>query len=107
MPLSRKIILKGSVIVLRIFYGLKVTDAHNGFRALSRKAAKKIEIKCNRMAHASEIIAEIRKNKLKFKEVPVKIIYNKEIIAKGHASFKEAFKVLFAMIKHKIIKSKK
>ena len=102
MPLSRKIILKGSVVVLRIFYGLKVTDAHNGFRALSKKAAKKIRITCNRMAHASEIIAEIKKHKLKFKEVPVKVIYNAETLAKGQGSFKEAFNVLFSMIKHKI-----
>jgi glycosyltransferase involved in cell wall biosynthesis len=104
MPLSRKIILKGSVIVLRIFYGLKVTDAHNGFRALSRNAAEKIKITCPRMAHASEIIEQIKKKRLKFKEVPVKIVYNKETIEKGHGSFKQACKVLSSMLKQKFRK---
>ena len=102
MPLTRKIILKGSVLVLRIFYGLKVTDAHNGFRALSRKAAESIEIRCDKMAHASEIISEIQKKKLKFKEVPVKIIYNEDVIAKGHGGFIQALKVFFSMILQKL-----
>ena len=102
MPLARKIILKGSVLILRMFYGLKVTDAHNGFRALSKKAAQKIEIKCDRMAHASEIISEIKKKNLKFKEVPVKIIYNEEVLNKGHGGIIQAFKVFFSMIIHKL-----
>jgi len=102
MPLARKIVLKGSVLILRMFYGLKVTDAHNGFRALSKNAAQKIEIKCDRMAHASEIISEIKKKKLKFKEVPVKIIYNEEVLNKGHGGIIQAFKVFFSMVIHKL-----
>ena len=101
MPLSKKILLKGCVVVLRIFYGLKVTDAHNGFRALNKKAAQKIRITCNRMAHASEIIDEIKRNKLRFKEVPVKIYYDKETSAKGHGNFAQAMSVFFSMLKHK------
>ncbi|MCK5107099.1 MAG: glycosyltransferase family 2 protein [Nanoarchaeota archaeon] len=104
MPLKRKIELKGSVIILRIFYGLKVTDAHNGFRALSKKAAKKIKITCNRMAHASEIIYEIKRNKLKFKEIPVKIIYTKETLMKSDSGIKQGFRILKDMIKLKLRK---
>ncbi|MBW3011547.1 glycosyltransferase family 2 protein, partial [Candidatus Woesearchaeota archaeon] len=38
VPPMRKFLLKGSIIVQNLFYGIKLTDANNGFRVLSRKA---------------------------------------------------------------------
>ena len=43
---------------------------------MSYEAAKKIKITQDKMAHSTEIISEINKNKIKYKEVPVNIIYN-------------------------------
>ena len=76
IPFSRRILLKGSIFVIWLFYGIKMTDAHNGFRILSKDAASKINIKSNRMEHASEIINEIKRNKLRYIELPVTIRYN-------------------------------
>ncbi|MDP6845493.1 MAG: glycosyltransferase family 2 protein [Candidatus Nanoarchaeia archaeon] len=98
MPLSRKILLGGSVWVERIFFGIKLSDAHNGFRAMSRSAAKKIRINEDRMAHASEIIKEISRNGLRYNEVPVKIIYNKDTIENGTGSYRTAIGVLFKIV---------
>jgi glycosyltransferase involved in cell wall biosynthesis len=98
IPLHRKILLKGSVIIIRLFYGLKMTDAHNGFRAFSRYAAEIIELKTDRMEHASEFIEEIKKKGLRYKEIPVTILYNKEVLKKGTGSFLEAFRILFRMM---------
>lgn len=83
IPLFRKIILKFGVVFTRIVSNINVTDAHNGFRALSRKAAHSIQITQRSMEHASEIIDEIKKKKLIFKEVPVEIIYNDYSRTKG------------------------
>ena len=102
MPLSRVILLKGSVLVQRLFYGLKLTDAHNGFRAFSRKAAQKIEITADRMDHASQIINEIARKKISYKEVPVTILYTKYSMEKGVGSFSQAIKVLWKMILDKL-----
>lgn len=102
VPFLRKILLKGSVLVMFLFYQIKMSDAHNGLRALSKNAAKKIDITCDRMAHASEIIEEIHRKKIKFKEVPVVIKYDKETIKKGRGSYREAIKVLAGMIFKKI-----
>lgn len=102
VPLRRKILLKGSVWVIWLFYGIKMTDAHNGFRAMSRKAAQKIRITCNRMEHASEIIEEIKKRKLRYKEVPVTIIYTKETLRKGEGSYIGAVKILAGMVSRKL-----
>jgi len=102
MPLGRVILLKGSVLVQRLFYGLKLTDAHNGFRAFSRKAAQKIEITADRMAHASQIINEISKKKISYTEVPVTILYTKYSMEKGVGSFSQACKILWRMILDKL-----
>ncbi|MEA2065125.1 MAG: glycosyltransferase family 2 protein [Patescibacteria group bacterium] len=78
IPFTKKyFILKPAVIFNRLFTGLKLTDAHNGLRAFSLEAAGKIKITQDRMAHATEIISEIKKSGLKYQEVPIKIIYNK------------------------------
>ena len=102
MPFSREILLKGSVLVERILLGVKLTDAHNGFRALSRKAAKKIKIKENRMAHASEIIKEISRNNLRYAEVPVEIVYNKETLENGTGSYSTAIGILYKILSWKL-----
>jgi glycosyltransferase involved in cell wall biosynthesis len=102
MPLSRRILLKGSVIIQWIFYGVKLSDAHNGYRVLSRRAAEQIRIDSDRMEHASEIVEEIVKKKIKYKEVPVEIRYTSYSMRKGEASFFGALKILFKMIIRRI-----
>lgn len=102
VPLLRKILLKGSIMVIWIFYGIKMTDAHNGFRAMSQKAAKKIDITCDRMAHASEIVEEIHKKKLRYKEISIKIIYTDETLKKGHGSYFGAVKILKDMVSKRL-----
>ena len=104
VPLMRRFLLKGSVCITKLFYGIKLTDTHNGFRAFSRKAAEKIKITSNKMEHASEILEEITKNHLKYIEVPVTIRYSRYSIEHGHGSFLGALKVFFKMIVKKITK---
>jgi len=101
MPLMRRILLKGSILVVWLFYGVKMTDAHNGFRAMSRYAAQKIDIRADRMAHASEFIEEVHRKQLRHKEIPVVIRYTKETLKRGHGSFAQAFKILSNMIMKK------
>jgi len=102
MPLSRKILLKGSILVQWVFYGVKLSDAHNGYRVLSRRAAEQIRIDSDRMEHASEIVEEIMKKKIKYKEVPVVIRYSGYSMKKGEASFFGAIKILFKMVIRRI-----
>jgi polyprenyl-phospho-N-acetylgalactosaminyl synthase len=83
LPFMRKLFLKIGVLVIWIFYGIKLSDSHNGFRAFSRKAAKKVIITTDKMEHASEIIDKIKRNKIKYKEIPVTIRYTKETLKNG------------------------
>lgn len=103
MPLMRRITLKIGVMIMWLFYGLKMTDAHNGFRALSRNAAKKIDITSDRMEHASQIIEEIHMKKIKYKEIPVTIKYTAYSMNKGHGGLRQACKVFGRMFLRKLM----
>lgn len=83
LPRSRRAILKLATVFTRVTSGLKVTDAHNGLRLLTRSAAQRIEIRQNRMAHASEIIGQIRWLGLSVAEAPVTIVYTEYSLRKG------------------------
>jgi len=83
MPLSRRLTLKAAVLFTRLTTGLKLTDAHNGLRVLSRAAAGRLRITQDRMAHASEITSKIRHLGLTFVEHPVTITYTEYSLRKG------------------------
>ncbi len=72
---KRYILLPVSRWINYVFTGLKLTDAHNGFRAFSGLALRKIAITHDRMAHNSEIVAKIKANNLRFEEYPVAVAY--------------------------------
>lgn len=83
--LLKKIVLRAAVLFERISTGVKLTDAHNGLRALNRTAATGIRIRQNRMAHASEIVAQMGRLRLRYAEEPVHIIYTDYSRAKGQS----------------------
>jgi glycosyltransferase involved in cell wall biosynthesis len=81
----KKLVLKTAVLFENLSTGVKLTDAHNGLRAFNRTAATKIRIEQNRMAHASEIVAEIGRNKLRYVEMPVHVVYTDYSKSKGQS----------------------
>lgn len=87
IPFVKKVVLRIGILFTWVFSGVLLTDTHNGFRAFSRRAAKKIEIRQDRMEHASEIIDEIYKKRIKFVEVPVTIRYTEYSIKHGQNPF--------------------
>jgi len=86
MPIIRRIGNFGLNIITYALFGVWTTDSQSGMRAFSRNAAKKIDIHTNRMEVSSEIIKEIGKKRLRFKEVPIKAIYTKYSKEHGQSS---------------------
>lgn len=103
IPFSRKLVLKGGVVFTRLFSGIRVTDTHNGFRAFSADAARKMKITQNRMAHASEILDQIQTLGLRFVEVPVTIRYSAETMAKGQSSW-NAVKIVAQLVMGRFVR---
>lgn len=83
LDLARKLVLKAAVLFTRATTGLKLTDAHNGIRAMTRRGASMLQIRQNRMAHASEILQQIARSRLPYIEVPVTVEYTSYSRAKG------------------------
>lgn len=86
LPFVRLVTLKLAVLFTRFFSRVRLTDTHNGFRAFTRRAAKKIGLTCDRMAHASEVIDQVRQSGYAFVERPVQIRYTERSLAKGQSS---------------------
>ncbi len=81
----KKVILKTAVWVTNLTTSLKLTDAHNGLRVIRRDAATMIELKQDRMAHATEIVLELGRTKLPWREHPVHLLYTDYSKAKGQS----------------------
>lgn len=83
VPLARRILLRVAVTFTRLVSGVRLTDTHNGFRAMSRRAAERVELQLDRMAHASEIIDQLAGTRLPLIEMPVSIRYTSYSVEKG------------------------
>jgi polyprenyl-phospho-N-acetylgalactosaminyl synthase len=87
MPWSRKALLQTARFINYLFTGIRLTDAHNGLRAINQTAFNLITIKENRMAHATEILIEAKKHHLRICEVPVTIRYTDYSKKHGQSSW--------------------
>ena len=103
LPASRRLVLKAGVLFTRVVSRIAVTDTHNGFRAFSAAAARRVRITQDRMAHASEILDEIRVQGLRFVEVPVTIRYSAATLAKGQSSW-NAVRVVWQFLIGKVVR---
>lgn len=83
LPTSRRALLKAATLFTRLTTGMRVTDTHNGLRAMTRRGARRITLRQNRMAHASELLEQIARSGLRYVEVPVTIEYSAYSLAKG------------------------
>lgn len=98
MPfLKRQIIFPLARLVNRFFLGIKTSDPQSGFRAMTAKTAKIINIEQDGKAHCSEIMAKAFEYKLKIKEVPITVIYHRFGLGFGHG-FKILKDILFSKI---------
>jgi len=80
---ARRLLLRAATVFTQLTTGLRLTDTHNGLRAMTRRGAETIRLRQNRMAHASEILAQIAASGLAYVEVPVRIEYTAYSVAKG------------------------
>jgi polyprenyl-phospho-N-acetylgalactosaminyl synthase len=86
VPTPRRILLKGAVAVSGVLTGIWLSDAHNGFRAMTAAAARRIRLRENGFAHATEFLDECRRAKLRLRELATPIRYTEYSMAKGQSS---------------------
>lgn len=83
--LLKKIVLRAAVWLTNQQTGMKLTDAHNGLRAIRRDAAGQLDLQQNRMAHATEIVLQLGRARVAWAEHPVHILYTDYSKAKGQS----------------------
>jgi glycosyltransferase involved in cell wall biosynthesis len=83
--LLKRIVLRLAIAYSNASTGVRLTDTHNGLRALNRQAAGALHIRQNRMAHASEIIEQVGRARLRWVEHPVHILYTDYSRRKGQS----------------------
>ena len=99
MPLQRKIANFVGSFVTWFFFGLFVWDSQSGFKVFNRRAIEKVNISFDTFEFCSEIIGEINKNKLSYKEVPIDVIYSSHSLGKVHGqSIKNGFKMILRFL---------
>lgn len=83
MPPDRMLINLLSNIATFLLFGIYTSDSQSGLRAFNKNAISKIDIKTQRMEVSSEIFKEIKRNNLKFTEIPIQAIYTEYSRRKG------------------------
>lgn len=73
---KRNIIHPLARLINRLFFNIRLSDPQSGFRALSRLSASNLKIKADGMAHCSEILYQLFKNKNRVIEVPITVTYH-------------------------------
>ncbi|HEY0216239.1 MAG TPA: glycosyltransferase family 2 protein [Cellulomonas sp.] len=85
--LVKRAVLRAAIVYSNATTGVHLTDTHNGLRAMNRRAAGSLRIRQNRMAHASEIIDQVGRARLRWVEHPVHILYTDYSRSKGQSVF--------------------
>jgi glycosyltransferase involved in cell wall biosynthesis len=57
--------------ILNVFFGVRVSDAHCGMRAIRRSAVQRLDLHATGMEFASEMILKASKRKLRVGEIPI------------------------------------
>ncbi len=73
---KRRVLLPIGKVINHFLTGVSLSDAHNGFRVLGKRALHAIAIVHDGMAHNSDILAQIKQKKLRFIEYPVEVRYH-------------------------------
>jgi glycosyltransferase involved in cell wall biosynthesis len=102
MPRRRGLLLQLGVLFTRGMSGARLTDTHNGLRAFSRRAAARIQLTEDRMAHASELIDQVVRMHLPYIEVPVTIRYTEYSRNKGQ-KMSASFRILLDDLSRRIL----
>jgi len=95
VPLVRFLGNKFASVLINVLFGIYVSDLLCGFRALTKKAYKKMNLESQGYGIETEMVIKVKQNKLKYCEVPVATVYYDKV--KG-VTILDAFSILFNVI---------
>jgi len=99
MGWAKRLVLRTAAFVTNRTTHLRLTDAHNGLRVIRIDAARGINMHQDRMAHATEIVLQLGRTHLPWREHPVEVLYTDYSRAKGQ-SLLNSINILIDLIVH-------
>ena len=85
IPLVKRVVLKSVARITKTLTDVQLSDAHNGLRALTVDASRKIQLTQNGMTHATQFVSIVLQGGLKYSELPVTILYTPYSRSKGQS----------------------
>ncbi|HZB21589.1 MAG TPA: glycosyltransferase family 2 protein [Blastococcus sp.] len=101
MSWLRRSILKVATKVFNRGSEVRLTDAHNGLRLVTREVAAKIDLAHIGMAHASELEQVLTSSHLRVTEYPVHVLYTEYSRSKGQPLL-NSINILADIVSHRI-----
>lgn len=86
IPFSRKLTLLWGKIFTFLVSRINLSDAHNGYRVFRYSVLEKLSLTIDGMGYASELTEQIARNNIKYREVPVNILYSDYSLGKWQKS---------------------
>ncbi len=83
VPLVKRNVLKVIAFITKIATGIDLTDAHNGLKAYKVSAIRKLKLQFSGYSYESELITEVAKKNISYKELSTNIKYTEYSIKKG------------------------
>lgn len=99
IPFIRSFGNKLGIIIIYLFFGIRVSDLLCGYRAITKMAFKKLNLESSGYGIETEMVAKIAVNKLKYTQVVVKTIYHDKV--KG-VTILDAFHIFWDVIRWRI-----
>lgn len=98
MPALRRLLLKAGRVFSTFVLGVSrsFTDSQSGLRALTADAARAIDFTQDRKAHCSEILRLVSRSGLRVVEVPTRVTYTADTLAKGNRT-SDAFHIVWQL----------
>ncbi len=83
IPKLKRIVLKLIAKITELVTGVNLSDAHNGLKAFKVNAINELELQFSSYSYESELITQVAKKKIDYKEMPTDIKYTSYSIKKG------------------------
>ncbi|MEL7020945.1 MAG: glycosyltransferase family 2 protein [Bacteroidota bacterium] len=85
IPKHRVIYNKIGNWITGAMFGLFVSDSQSGMKAFTADFARRSELRFNGYEFCTEFIRLMSENKASYREVPIKVLYTEETLAKGQS----------------------
>jgi len=83
IPMVKRIVLKLIAKITDLVTGVSLSDAHNGLKAYKVSIIKELELQFSSYSYESELITQVAKKKIDYKEMSTDIKYTSYSIKKG------------------------